>query len=270
MARLLGIAPLTHLELTPPEMVANAAQAGYDFLGLRLIPATPTEKHHFSLAEPSMMRETLQRLQDTPLKVLDIEIFRLQPGTDVTTYEAALAAGAMLGAKHALAAPQDTDPTRLADLLARFCELASQYGLGVDLEPTPWYEVRTLGECQQVIALTGRLDIGIVLDMIHFDRAGETAQAIQALPASYFRYAQLCDAPKLRPIDTEGLLFQARCERLMPGDGGLDLELARTLAGERRLQHLDALRDQAGVPQAAVLIIEQDQFAVSGNAGDAA
>ena len=34
---------------------------------------------------------------------------------------------------------------------------------------------------------------------------------------------QLCDAPAARPTDTETLLHQARAERLMPGDGGLDL-----------------------------------------------
>ena len=34
---------------------------------------------------------------------------------------------------------------------------------------------------------------------------------------------QLCDAPAERPTDTETLLHQARAERLMPGDGGLDL-----------------------------------------------
>jgi sugar phosphate isomerase/epimerase len=34
---------------------------------------------------------------------------------------------------------------------------------------------------------------------------------------------QLCDAPAERPTNIEGLLHQARAERLMPGDGGLDL-----------------------------------------------
>jgi sugar phosphate isomerase/epimerase len=34
---------------------------------------------------------------------------------------------------------------------------------------------------------------------------------------------QLCDAPAERPRDVETLLYQARAERLMPGDGALDL-----------------------------------------------
>jgi sugar phosphate isomerase/epimerase len=34
---------------------------------------------------------------------------------------------------------------------------------------------------------------------------------------------QLCDAPAERPTETETLLHQARAERVMPGEGGLDL-----------------------------------------------
>ena len=35
---------------------------------------------------------------------------------------------------------------------------------------------------------------------------------------------QLCDALAERPTDVKGLLHQARAERLMPGDGELDLK----------------------------------------------
>jgi len=46
---------------------------------------------------------------------------------------------------------------------------------------------------------------------------------IADVPAAWFRYVQLCDAPAERPTTTEGLLHQARAERLLLGDGGLDL-----------------------------------------------
>jgi len=236
MARLLGIAPLSHLELSPPQMVTNAAQAGYDTLGLRLIAATPEEPQHNCLRGTTLMHETARRLADTGLAVLDVEIFRLKPDTQVADYEAALAAGALLGARHALAAPQDGDAARLAHTLGAFADLAARYGLGVDLEPTPWYEVSTLDACAKIIAATGRDDIGIVVDAIHFDRAGETPASIRALPTTIFRYAQLCDAPAARPSDLPTLLLQARAERMMPGDGGLDLaRLIRALPDEAPL-----------------------------------
>lgn len=224
MKRLIGIAPLTHLELAPPDMVTNAARAGYDALGLRLVPATPGEAHHDSQGDTPLVREAARRLRDTGLQVLDIEIFRLKPDTRVADYEGALEAGAILGARHALAAPQDADVARLADRLGALCELAARYGLAVDLEPTPWYEVSTLGAAARVVQASGRGDVGLVVDAIHWDRAGDTPESIAALDPAYFRYAQLCDAPAARPADLVTLLLQARAERLMPGDGGLDLQ----------------------------------------------
>ena len=47
------------------------------------------------------------------------------------------------------------------------------------------------------------------------------------------------------------------------GDGGLGLELAEAVAGEGWLEHVDALGDQAGVPQAAVLLGKRHEPAVT-------
>ena len=54
--RLFSLAALTVLELSPPEMVEVAARAGYDRVGLRLIPATP-EEHHFPLVADAGLRQ---------------------------------------------------------------------------------------------------------------------------------------------------------------------------------------------------------------------
>lgn len=218
-----GIAPLTHLELSPPQMVANAAAAGYDALGLRLWPATPTEPQHDTRGLTPLVRETGARLRDSGLQLLDIEILRLQPQTDVAAYAPVLEAGAFLGARHALVAPQDADAARLAGRLAALAEMAAGFGLRIDLEPTPWYEVPTLAACEALIQASGRDDIGVVVDAIHLDRAGQDETHIAALPARRFRYWQLCDAPAERPTDLQELLRQARADRLPPGHGGLPL-----------------------------------------------
>lgn len=218
-----GIAPLTHLELSPTQMVANAAAAGYDALGLRLWPATPTEAQHDTRGVTPLVRETGARLRDSGLQLLDIEILRLQPQTDVLAYEPVLEAGAFLGARHALVAPQDADMARLAGRLAALAELAAGFGLRIDLEPTPWYEVPTLAACEAVIRASGRDDVGLVVDPIHLDRAGQDETHIAALPARRFRYWQLCDASAERPTELQELLRQARADRLPPGEGALPL-----------------------------------------------
>jgi hypothetical protein len=54
--------------------------------------------------------------------VLDIEFFRLAPQTDFDTFERALATGAALGARHAIAAADDADRSRLVDHFGRLCD----------------------------------------------------------------------------------------------------------------------------------------------------
>ena len=193
------------LELTPPEMVSCAIDAGFDGVGLRIIPATPQEVQHPMVGDTPLVRESERRLKDTGLRVLDVEIFRLRPDTVIADYEAALATGARFGATEALIAGNDPDEARLIVNFAAFCELAQQFGIGGNREPMPWTDCKNFAQGARIVT------------------AAAHAPAKFPVSRTRFRYMQLCDAPAERPTDIEGLLHQARAERLMPGDGGLDL-----------------------------------------------
>jgi len=233
MTHPLSLAALTVLELSPPEMVACAAEAGYPHVGLRLLPATDTEPTWPVIGHTPLVREIERRLADTGVRTLDIEIFRLKPDTDVRDYLPALETGARLGAKHVLVAGNDPDEARLSERLAAICELGEPLGLDFNLEPMPWTDVKNLQQGTRVVTASGRTNAGVLIDPIHFDRAGNVPADIAAVARERLRYAQLCDAPAERPRDTETLLYQARAERLMPGDGGLDLVgILRTLPAE--------------------------------------
>jgi sugar phosphate isomerase/epimerase len=223
MTHPIGLAALSVLELEPPDMVTCAVDAGYDRIGLRLIPATPTEVQHAMVGDTPLVRETARRLRDTGMRCLDIEIFRLRPDTKVADYEAAIATGARLGAREALVAGNDPDESRLTASFAAFCDLAHRYGIGANLEPMPWTDCRNFAQGARIVASAGRDNGGVLIDPIHFDRGGSDAHEIAGVPRARLRYMQLCDAPARRPADVEALLHQARAERLMPGDGGLDL-----------------------------------------------
>ncbi len=220
--RPIGLAALTVLELAPPAMVACAAAAGFDRIGLRLLPATPEEVQHAMVGDTPLVRETEARLRDTGMACLDIEIFRLRPDTRIADCEAALATGARLGAREALVAGNDPDEARLVDRFAAFCELAQRYGIGVNLEAMPWTDCKSYTQAARIVAAARCANGAVLIDPIHFDRAGGRAEEIAGVPAP-LHYMQLCDAPAERPTTLEGLLHQARAERLMPGDGGLDL-----------------------------------------------
>ena len=224
MTHAIGLAALTVLELSPPDMVSCAVDAGFDCVGLRLIPATAEEVQHPMIGETPLVRETERRLKQSGMRVLDIEIFRLRPDTTVADYEAALATGARLGAKQALIAGNDPDEARLTVNFAAFCELAQGYGIGANLEPMPWTDCQNFAKGVRIVEAAAHENGGVLIDPIHFDRGGSSAGEMPRVSRTLFRYAQLCDAPAERPADVKGLLFQARAERLMPGDGGLDLK----------------------------------------------
>jgi sugar phosphate isomerase/epimerase len=223
MTRPLSLASLTVLELSPPDMVSCAADAGYSHVGLRLLPATDTEQTWPVIGDTPMVREIEKRLADTGVRLLDIEIFRLKPETDVRGYLPALETGARLGARHVLVAGNDADEARLAARLAALCDLGAPLGLTFDLEPMPWTQVKNMQQGVRIAAATRKANAGVLIDPIHFDRGGNVPADIGGVSRQRLHYAQLCDAPAERPRDTETLLHQARAERLMPGDGGLDL-----------------------------------------------
>ena len=232
----LSLAALTVLHLAPPDMVACAAAAGYGKVGLRLIPATPEEPSHPTfIGDSPLVREVEHRLRDTGVRVLDIEILRLRPDTDVRAYVPVLETGARLGATHALVAGNDPERPRLIERLASLCTLAAPLGLTLDLEPMPWTDVKSFTDALSVVEACRQANAAVLVDAIHFDRAGDSFDALRHAPPGRLRYLQLCDAPAERPHDMAVVLQQARSARLMPGDGGLDLR-----------QLLDAM--PAGVP----------------------
>jgi sugar phosphate isomerase/epimerase len=223
MTRSLSLAALTVLELAPPDMVSCAAEAGYAMVGLRLVPPTATEPTYPMIGDTPMVREVARRLADTGVRVLDIEILKLAPETDVRAFLPVLETGARLGATEVLVASYDPDEARFTERFEALCDLGAPLGLAMNLEPMPWTNAPDLATAARLVARATRANGGIVIDPIHFDRAGNVPADIAAVPASRLRYLQLCDAPAERPRDTEGLLHQARAERLMPGDGQLDL-----------------------------------------------
>lgn len=221
--RALSLSALTVLELTPPQMVECAAQAGYEYVGLRLLPATDQEVRHEIVGDTSLKRETLARLRHLGIKVLDVEILRLKPETNVADYAPVLETAAELGARYVLVAGNDPDEARTAERLAQLCDLARPLGLSPSVEPMPWTHAKDITQAARIVKAAGRSNIGLIIDPLHFDRANSSIDELAALPREYFGYLQFCDAPAEHPTDLETLLFQARCERMIPGEGGIDL-----------------------------------------------
>lgn len=219
MKRLIGLAALTVLELPPPELISTAAAAGYDCVGLRLIPVAGQKLQH-----PFVLSEVEDRLAGTGVRVLDVEVFRLTPETSVSDFEPAIATAARLKATQLLVHGADADEARLTETFARLCDLAGRYGLAANLEPMPWVEVSNLAKAMRILEGAARPNGGLLVDAIHLDRAGDSLAELESIPKKYLRYLQLCDARPERPSEMQEIIRQARGDRLFPGEGGLDLK----------------------------------------------
>jgi sugar phosphate isomerase/epimerase len=218
-----SLAALTVLELAPPEMIELAAQCGYEKVGLRLLPATPGGVAYRLMDDAPLLRETLRRLALTGVTVADLEVVAFRPETEIASFMPLFEVGARVAAKHILVAAYDPDLARFSDRYQQFCEAAASYGLTSDLEFMPWTSVPDLKTAMRIVGDVDHPGAGILVDALHFDRSQSSLADLRAIPPQRFHYWQLCDGPAERPATTEQLIHAAREERMLPGEGGIDL-----------------------------------------------
>ena len=216
----LSLAHLTVLDVAPPALFDLAARAGYQNVGIRILPAVPGAVS-YPLGRLTVI-EWRRRMADAGVGVHDVEFIPLTPEVHVGDYAQTLALAAELGAKRLNVSGDDADFDRLAERVGALCDLAAGVGLGVDLEFMRFRIVGTLQQALDVIARAGRPNGRLLIDLLHLFRSGGTAEMLRAVPSSAFGSVQLCDAPRRGPTDA-GLVDEARQGRLCPGEGELPL-----------------------------------------------
>jgi sugar phosphate isomerase/epimerase len=225
MERPLSLAHLTVLELAPPQVIETAAAASYTHVGIRLLPATPGGLAYPLMDDPVQLRETRRRLDETGIKLFDLEIVRLGADFDARAYQRFCEVGAELGAHSILVGGDDREPQRLAQSFAALCEVARPYGLHPNIEFMPWTAVPDVGSALRLVEAAGHpSNAGILVDALHWARSASPLEQVAALPRELLHYAQVCDAPAPVPDTVAGLIHDARCERLLPGEGGIDVK----------------------------------------------
>ena len=223
-ARRYTFAPLMALHFPPPQLLRLAAQAGVWGVGLRLAPTAPDALHYPLMREPAQLRETLACMQDLGVAVFDLELIRLNADFRATDHLAFLEVGQQLGAQVVNVIGDDTDLARLAASYAALCDAAAPFGLSCDIEPMPWSAVRDVAGAQRVVAMVQRPNVGVLIDALHFGRSASTLADVAALPRPWLHYGQICDGTLPGPGTREGLIHDARCARLLPGEGDIDLQ----------------------------------------------
>lgn len=223
-ARTWSLAYLTAHRCTPPEAIRLAAAEGYACVGLRLWPNAPGAPQQQLLGQPEVLRETQAALRDTGVGVFDLEIIRLDADFHAHRWDALYEAGAALQAQAILVAGDDPDEARLTQNYAHLCEVMRPYGLTADLEFMPWTAVPHAQAALRIVRNAGTpSNAGILVDALHFGRSATTLDDIRAIPRALLHYAQICDAEAGTHLSTEQMIHTAREERLLPGEGSIDL-----------------------------------------------
>jgi sugar phosphate isomerase/epimerase len=192
----IGIAHLTLLSLTPPELVTVAAEAGFDFVGVRVKAVTAGERRYDMEPGSPLSRETLARLRDTDLEVRDVEFLPLGPDTGRDDWMPALEAGAALGARTFSVVGVDDDRGRLTDTLARLVADGAAYGIRPTLEPISYQPVSRVREAARIARAAGS---AVLLDSLHIQRGGSGVDEVRALEPDLVPLVQLCDGPLVLP-----------------------------------------------------------------------
>lgn len=217
--RELGLAPLSMLSTPPPQLVREAAAAGFDSVGLRVRAVTEQEPSYDLSPGSPLLAETLEALRETGLRVEDIE-FLLLDGTDQRdAWMRMLEAGQALSAGTLTVACADPDLTSATTTMGRLVADAEPYGILPSIEPITYQQIHSL---PSALAMARETGCGVVLDSLHLARFGADDDEIMA-SLEHVSTLQLCDAPRRGPETREDLIREARGGRLAPGDGDLDL-----------------------------------------------
>lgn len=229
MARNYSMGYLTGNGVDPVTAVRIAAEHGYQMISFRLLPAGPGDHPPPLLDDDQLLREVQAAMRDTGIQMADAEMIRLKPETRLDEFTRFLDRIAQLNTRHVLVAIDDTDLSRAADNFAALCRKLAPYALTADLEFMPWTGCKNLAQARQIVEAADHPAAAVLFDTLHFDRCGATLDEFAALPHTLMNYVQICDGPvPYDPSDAE-LIRIARTARLVPGEGGIDLNAIATL-----------------------------------------
>ena len=220
-----SLAHLTILGCTPPELTYIAARSGYDFVSLRLIPMGVLGEAACLPQEKQMIRKTRAALDETGIKLLDIELARILADIDPKTYVPAMEAAAELGARHVISSAWPTDRSDRNFIVERYgeiCDLARPFGLTVDLEFPTFSRLTNLQEAADIVRAANRDNGGILIDTLYIHFSGVRLDQLAALPADWFHFLHINDTVEQIPTTREGMIHIARDERLYVGEGCID------------------------------------------------
>lgn len=211
-----GVVP----DATPLQTVQAAAAAGFDAVGIWIDLATWTAQ---------TTREVRRAVLDSGLRILDAEVIWIKPGPADPDHLRVIEIAVEIGAANVLVVSSDPDRLATTEKFVALCEHARHVPLGVNLEFGAFTDVPNLEAAALILEQARQPNQGLLVDALHLQRSGGRPAQLRQLPASWFNYAQLCDASLSGPAASEraAIREEAVDYRLCPGEGELPLAQLR-------------------------------------------
>lgn len=224
MGRQFSLSYLTTATSAPPEMIYQAARSGFDFVSLRTVAMGLPGEADFGLAKnKSLLKNTIKALEDTGIKILDVENTRIHDDVDINSYLPEMEMAAALGAQAVLTNVWSAERSFNIDVFAHLCAQAKSFGLWVNLEFVTWSTIKNIREALDLIDASGADNAGIIVDTLHFDRSYCSLDDLKKIAPERLKVMHLCDVPAEQPRHVEEMIHTGRAERLYVGEGGIDI-----------------------------------------------
>ncbi len=222
--RTISLAALTILDAGPAGQVRAAADAGWESVGLRLMPLLETDARVVGDATAMTALELL--LDETGLEVLEIGVFPVKPEMDWDLIGQVLSFSGVIGARQIVCPVEDADTARRIATFQRLSDMAGAEGLDALVEFNPYSACPTLAEAVAIVETCGRDNAALVIDVLHLSRSGGSPADLARIDPSLIRLVHLCDAPPPPEASrsTAELRAESRTARLLPGEGALWLD----------------------------------------------
>jgi sugar phosphate isomerase/epimerase len=208
---------LTIASATPLALIAAAADAGFDGVGLFLhgMPDV-TGMADFDLVHDRAARRACRdAAKDAGCGIAIAYPFTVSRTSAPEDFRHALDAAAELDARAINLLVFDRDRARRAETVASICADAEARGLQAGVE---FYPLSAISSLDEALALCDAVPgLKITVDLLHLHRSGDTPERLIA-HRDRVLMAQICDAPCAAPAD---LFAEASYARLLPGDGDL-------------------------------------------------
>lgn len=215
MTHILSLAAGTLPEFLPDQVARAAGRSGFSHVGFTIEPSQWT---------PQLAKATKDALDEYGLSVLDTEVVWIPEGGGLTDdHQLIIDAGAELGAANILVVSSEPDPDRTAAALHQLCEWAQPADMRVALEFLMITEVRSLDSALDIIKRCDHPAAAVLIDSLHFHRAGHAPADLKAVDRNLLPYSQICDGHLHCADNFDAYLLDAVDLRSAPGEGELPL-----------------------------------------------